>query len=736
MKETKPQIEFIQGILNSYSQVFFSNSRIFAWFLLVVTFFDLVSGLAGLLAVIVANGLAWLAGYNKEKIAKGYYGFNSLLVGLGLGLFFRLSPEFLLILAFGSVMTLFLTITLENVIGKYGLPYLSIPFIAGIWLILLASRQYQYLEISERGIYNMNEMYVLGGMTMVRIYDWFNHIPLPQSVIVYFRSLGAIFFQYHLFPGLIIAAGLLIYSRIAFLLSVFGFYAAYVFYQMVGADLTTLHYTYIGFNFILTAIAIGGFFIIPSWYSFLWVLLLTPVTSILLTSTSALFAPFQLSIYSLPFNMVVLLFLYALKFRERNFNKPDLVYLQQFSPERNLYSQINNRSRFGPYSAYRFGLPFWGEWIVTQGHNGEHTHQENWKEAWDFEIADENGKTYKGEGNAPGDYFCYDKPVLATADGWIEKVVNEVEDNPIGKMNLERNWGNTVIIRHGEKVYSAISHLKKDSIKVKAGDFVKKGEVLGNCGNSGRSPAPHLHFQFQSTPQLGSKTADIPLARYVSIHPDQDVFRTFDRPKEMETVMNIEPVVAIQTAFNFAPGQQMVINIKDDTPGGHRKITWEVKADIYNNTYLYCTESHARAYFKWESDVFYFTHFEGKRSSPLYTFYLSAYHIIFNKYRKLKTKNPLPTGTAMHGIWKFAQDFLAPFYIIIQTAHTMEFEKSGNHFMDDVFKIRSMVNIRAGKRTLRQINFEISLKDSQLESISRTENGKEQLKLTWERKSS
>ena len=84
---------------------------------------------------------------------------------------------------------------------------------------------------------------------MVRIWEWFNNLNLPQPLVIYFRSLGAIFFQYHLFPGLLIAIGLLVYSRIAFSFSLAGFFAAYAFYQIVGADLTTLSYTFIGFNF-------------------------------------------------------------------------------------------------------------------------------------------------------------------------------------------------------------------------------------------------------------------------------------------------------------------------------------------------------------------------------------------------------------------------------------------------------------------------------------------------------
>lgn len=91
--------------------------------------------------------------------------------------------------------------------------------------------------------------------------------------------MGAIFFQYNLLAGILIAAGLLIYSRIAFTLSIFGFSLAWYFYEFIGADISVLGYSYIGFNYILTSIALGGFFIIPSRWSYLWLLWLLPWSS-------------------------------------------------------------------------------------------------------------------------------------------------------------------------------------------------------------------------------------------------------------------------------------------------------------------------------------------------------------------------------------------------------------------------------------------------------------------------
>ncbi len=128
-----------RGIINSYGQIFFSKNLFFAAILLVVSFFDIYAGIAGLLAVIFTNAFAIFIGLNKEKTREGLYGFNSLLVGLGVGIYYQPGAEFYLVLFFISLLTLFITVGLEGVLGKYGLPYLSIPFLFGIWMVILPS---------------------------------------------------------------------------------------------------------------------------------------------------------------------------------------------------------------------------------------------------------------------------------------------------------------------------------------------------------------------------------------------------------------------------------------------------------------------------------------------------------------------------------------------------------------------------------------------------------------------
>lgn len=713
---------FLTSILDSYTQVFFSNNKLFAWILILTTFVDPYAGISGVMAVVVANTLAYLIGLNRLHIKAGFYGFNSLLVGLGMGIFYQPGLQFYIVLGFASLLTLMLTVMMEGVVGKYGLPFLSLSFLLGIWLVTLASRQFTALSISERGIYHMNEMYSLGGLPMVKTYSWFQTLPLHESIKLYLRSLGAIFFQYHIFAGIFVAIGLLIYSRIAFMLSLLGFFSAFFYYQFIGANIYELSYGYIGFNFILSAIAIGGYFIIPSKYSFLWVILLTPLISIILTSTNVIFGIFQLSVFSLPFNLTVLLFLYVLKFRDRALTKPEIVSFQQVSPEKNLYSHLNYKGRFGKNPALSISLPFWGEWKVTQAHNGSLTHQGDWRHAWDFEVVDAEGLSYADEGHFREQYYCFHKPVIAPADGWVEEIVDEVDDNDIGQVNLEQNWGNTIVIRHSDNLFSKLSHLEKGTFKVKKNDYVKKGDLLAACGNSGRSPVPHLHFQLQSTPYIGSKTLDYPIRHYILHKNLRYDLKSFDRPESSDFVSNLEKNNALENFFHFIPGQklQLISRInKREYP-----VEWEVQVDSLNNSFIFCTFTKSKAWFRYDGDIHYFTHFEGDRKSLLYLFFLGAYKVTTGFYKDLRVRDTFPLSVLTNKGIVFLQDFIAPFWLFMKPEYELEYLRMEDNFTSTSVFLHSLIQLRIGKHVLRKVEFEFEVSRKGLEKLMITEKGK------------
>lgn len=156
-------------------------------------------------------------------------------------------------------------------------------------------------------------------------------------------------------------------------------------------------------------------------------------------------------------------------------------------------------------SSVPLGLPFRGQWSVVWGGdtpkaNRPHLGNKSQRRAADLLIVDTQGKTHRDDGKKNTDYFAYGQDVLAAADGTVMTVIDGVPDNDPGSMNSFFVTGNIVILRHDEKLYSAYAHLQPRKTRVKVGAKVKRGDVLGLCGNSGNTSEPHLHFQLQDGP--------------------------------------------------------------------------------------------------------------------------------------------------------------------------------------------------------------------------------------------
>ncbi len=697
---------FNKGIINSYGQIFFSTKYWFSFLLLIVSFFDPLAGLAGLLSVATANGIALLFGYNRLSILSGLYGFNALLVGLGLGIYFNFSIALFFIIIISAILALFISIMMEGVLYKYGLPFLSIPFLFVIWMLNLAVSDFTALGLSERGMYTLNMLYANGGSELVNIYQWWGDLVNHNILTTYFISLGAIFFQYNVLAGIFISIGLLIFSRIAFSLSLIGYFSAYFFYLLIGSDISNVSYLYIGFNYILTAIAIGGFFIIPSKSSYFWTILLIPLVAILTISLNKVFGVFGISMYSLPFNIIVLLFIYILKFRNKKQTDLNPVITQEYSPEKNLYSYNNYKNRLAAwFENIPIQLPFYGEWIISQGHDGNITHQGEWRHAWDFIIRTDKGEQFKNSGDKLEDYFCYGKAVLAVADGVVEEIVDGIEDNTIGEVNLEKNWGNTIVIRHTPTLFSKLSHLQAGSFLITKGEYVKSGQQLANCGNSGRSPVPHLHFQMQTTPFIGSKTIEYPIASYFSKINDSLELKHFSIPRQNERLSRPIPEKLLQSAFNFIPGKTLKwkINNTDEI------MVWDVKISALNQSYLECRKDKSKAFFTYTDQLFYFTGFSGNKKSDLFKFYLSTQKVQMSFFQDMTFSERIRPNDVYKGLNLLLQDFIAPFYLWLKPIFSIQYNSTKSGFTKHNITLDSKIEKR-NQKLLLQTNIIIGSK--------------------------
>lgn len=124
--------------------------------------------------------------------------------------------------------------------------------------------------------------------------------------------------------------------------------------------------------------------------------------------------------------------------------------------------------------------------------------------AIDYEQLQPDGRLFSGDA-AKNTSFAYfgadvhavaDGPVVAVLDGLPEQVPGVA---PTG-LTLAQYGGNHVVQDIGNGNFAFYAHLQTGSVKVKPGDQLTTGQVLGHVGNTGNSTGPHLHFHVMSTP--------------------------------------------------------------------------------------------------------------------------------------------------------------------------------------------------------------------------------------------
>jgi hypothetical protein len=155
-----------------------------------------------------------------------------------------------------------------------------------------------------------------------------------------------------------------------------------------------------------------------------------------------------------------------------------------------------------PVDPVRVDSPLSGEWYVVQGGRAEliNGHQVAVAQDYALDVLQEvDGQTYTGDPKNSANYYAWGEPVRAPTDGVIATVINTFSDQSIGSVDLQNPAGNQVVLKIGEGTFIAFGHLQSGSIRVSAGQGVRRGEIIGLVGNSGNSDEPHLHVQAQNS---------------------------------------------------------------------------------------------------------------------------------------------------------------------------------------------------------------------------------------------
>ena len=235
---------------------------------------------------------------------------------------------------------------------------------------------------------------------------------------------------------------------------------------------------------------------------------------------------------------------------------------------------------------------------------------------------------------------------------------------------------------------------------------------MATCGNSGRSPQPHIHFQVQSSPVPGAKTLDYPFAYYLK--NNSEILSSFSNPGEGEIISDLQTHTLLKNSFGIQPNRVLKFSYTDQN-GTERTAQWEAFTDAYNYNYLYCSETESSAYYVNDGSMFYFTTFYGDKNSLLYYFYLTAFKVLLGYYEHIEISDELPLNTIFNKngmIW--LHDFIAPFTNRVHAYYAIKPIKTDDVHHPKSMTLASKIELSVFGKTRHESTSTITMKDNRI----------------------
>ncbi len=212
------------------------------------------------------------------------------------------------------------------------------------------------------------------------------------------------------------------------------------------------------------------------------------------------------------------------------------------------YTMEVARLNVPPKTSISLGLPFKkGKWLyATSGHRdsrfvteGKSSYAQRY--AIDWVLLDNDGSYAVDDKSQNKNWITYGVELLAVSNGKVVDIKDGIiENTPLSTdmavpITRETIAGNYIVLDIGNGVYAVYAHLIPNSTKVKIGDQVKKGQVIGLLGNSGNSDAPHLHFYLEtkSPVTLGGEGVPYYFSEFNQLvkYTDDEIETIFDMDK-------------------------------------------------------------------------------------------------------------------------------------------------------------------------------------------------------------
>jgi hypothetical protein len=124
-----------------------------------------------------------------------------------------------------------------------------------------------------------------------------------------------------------------------------------------------------------------------------------------------------------------------------------------------------------------------------------------------------------------------------------------------------------------------------------------------------------------------------------------------------------------------------------------------------------------------DSYQFYFTSFEGNKSSLLYSFYINAHKILFSYYQDLVISDSLPIYDVFKPLNRLANDFILPFKNLLSAEYKLTYFSIDDHLYTKSIVLKSNINLKSSFFVSKNLNGTIKLLDSKIQLFESTING-------------
>lgn len=337
---------------------------------------------------------------------------------------------------------------------------------------------------------------------------------LPRLVTAFLRSMGTIFFLPNVWAGLAVTGAVLVWSRVALLNAIAGYAGGILIVHLLEACGLQWLGWFAGHNYLLAGMALGAVYFVPSWSSLALAVIAGAIAALHAAAVQHFLRGSGWEYLPLPYLLTIWSLLCALRLRETAGTLLPTTGLHD-NPEAAAAAQAVARVRFPHRHETHVLLPTSRAVTVTQGFAGPLSHRGAWQHALDFEVHDAAGRACPpGCADELANYYTQGLEIHSPGNGEVLRVTDGVADNDPGGCNFAQNWGNHLLLRLDYGGIIKLAHFKQDGILVKTGQRVSAGELLGHCGNSGRSPVPHIHLHAQAGVDTGAPTTPFCLTNF------------------------------------------------------------------------------------------------------------------------------------------------------------------------------------------------------------------------------